>query len=417
MKQINKDNSDRIKREIKEASEEKKRISKEALEQAKLKNKEASDNLKLKNREAIEEKKQKNREAIEEKKRINKEQMNDKKEEDMMRKEEDRMRKEEEEMIRKEEDRIQKEEDRIEKEEKRVRQEAERIRKEKIKNVLENDKKSKLENREKGAKLFDDLSAKFELEHTKIINGSIYIQQVEDKVVFMSRRDMKTSYEHIQCGYDIVGNPVSFIEKWMVNNKTINVKDTMDIYPDVENCPPNVFNLWRPFEMEKYNTPYQQHNDELKIILNHILILCGNDKAMYDYFIGWISKMIQQPHIKLTCMVLISKQGAGKGTLMKLFSKMLGKNKAYEPTNPSRDVWGNFNELMTDAFLVNINELEYNDAKKGDSQFKALITDPNITINPKGQKPIWVKSHDHFIITTNKKTQYLSRKETEDLLL
>ena len=402
VKQINKDNSDMIKREIKEASEEKKRISKEALEQAKLKNKEASDNLKLKNREAIEETKQKNREAIEEKKRINKEQMNDKKEEDMMRKEEDRMRKEEEEMIRKEEDRIQKEEDRIEKEEKRVRQEAERIRKEKIKNVLENDKKSKLENREKGAKLFDDLSAKFELEHTKIINGSIYIKQVEDKVVFMSRRDMKTSYEHIQCGYDIVGNPVSFIEKWMVNNKTINVKDTMNIYPDVENCPPNVFNLWRPFEMEKYNTPYQQHNDELKIILNHILILCGNDKAMYDYFIGWISKMIQQPHIKLTCMVLISKQGAGKGTLMKLFSKMLGKNKAYEPTNPSRDVWGNFNELMTDAFLVNINELEYNDAKKGDSQFKALITDPNITINPKGQKPIWVKSHHHFIITTNK---------------
>ena len=76
-----------------------------------------------------------------------------------------------------------------------------------------------------------------------VLISKYYIKQVEDTVVFMSRRDMKTSYEHIQCGYDIVGDPVSFIEKWMVNNKTINVKDTMDIYPDVENCPPNVFPL------------------------------------------------------------------------------------------------------------------------------------------------------------------------------
>ena len=61
-------------------------------------------------------------------------------------------------------------------------------------------------------------------------------------------------------------------------------------------------------------------------------------------------------------------------------------------TNGLLYVWGNFNELMTDAFLVNINELEYNDAKKGESQFKALITDPNITINPKGHSGSWQKA-------------------------
>ena len=272
-----------------------------------------------------------------------------------------------------------------------------------MRQILIDIKNKKIEEAEiQGKELFEKMSAEFELEHTKIINGSIYVKQVEDRVVFMSKRDLIISYEHIQCGLNVYGQPASFIEKWTVNNKTINVKDSMDIYPDTHNCPPNVFNLWRPFEMEKYDTPYSHKSAELDKILNHILILCGNDKIMYKYFIGWISKMIQEPHIKIPCVVIISKQGAGKGTLMKLFSKMLGKNKVYEPTNPSRDVWGNFNELMTDAFLVNINELEYNDAKKGDSQFKALITDPNITINPKGQKPIWVKSHHHFIVTTNK---------------
>ena len=57
---------------------------------------------------------------------------------------------------------------------------------------------------------------------------------------------------------------------------------------------------------------------------------------------------------------------------------------------------------MMDAFLVNINELEYVDSQKGENQFKSLITDNTITINPKGQKPICVKSHHHIIVTTNK---------------
>ena len=264
------------------------------------------------------------------------------------------------------------------------------------------DKQTQIDNVKQGDALFTEMSAKFELEHTKIINGSIYVKTDEEKVIFMSRRDMIISYEHIQCGLNRLNNPVSFIEKWLVNNSSINVKLKMDIYPDTHNCPQNVFNLWRPFEMEKYITPYNKHEEELTMILKHIMILCGNNKIMYKYFISWISKMIQQPEIKLTCMVFISQQGAGKGTLLHLFSLMLGKTKVFETTDPARDVWGNFNDLMTDAFLVNINELEYTDAKNGDSKLKALVTDPDITINPKGQKPIRVKSHHHFIITTNK---------------
>lgn len=303
--------------------------------------------------------------------------------------------------------------DRVEKDEARrlvleskeaVRLEKEATRKSALEKKLDNENKKKeiKENEFRAEALFKEMSAEFELEHTKIINGSIFVKQVDDRVVFMTRRDMVTSYEHIKCGKNAFGNDISFIDKWLVNNETINVKEKMDVYPDTYNCPDNVYNLWKPFVMEKYTQPYNKKTDDLNIILNHIKILCGNDEKMYNYFIRWISKMIQQPHIKLTCMLFISKQGAGKGTLMELFRRMMGNEKVYETTNPSRDVWGNFNEMMTDAFLVNINEFEYIDAKKGEGQFKGLITDPTITINPKGQKPIKVKSHHHFIGTTNK---------------
>jgi thymidylate kinase len=53
----------------------------------------------------------------------------------------------------------------------------------------------------------------------------------------------------------------------------------------------------------------------------------------------------------------VHKEGAGKGTLMQLFAKMLGKSKILETKTPSRDVWGQFNGIMADAFLVNLNEM------------------------------------------------------------
>ena len=90
--------------------------------------------------------------------------------------------------------------------------------------------------------------------------------------------------------------------------------------------------------LETHTSPYESHTEGLEIMLKHINILCDNDKLVYDYFIGWIAMMIQKPEIKTTCITLISKEGAGKGTLMQLFAKMLGESKILETKTPSRDV-------------------------------------------------------------------------------
>jgi hypothetical protein len=49
------------------------------------------------------------------------------------------------------------------------------------------------------------------------------------------------------------------------------------------------------------------------------------------------------PEIKTIVPTFISKQGAGKGSLLKLLSKMLGAKNVLEITNPKRDIWGDFN--------------------------------------------------------------------------
>ena len=62
-------------------------------------------------------------------------------------------------------------------------------------------------------------------------------------------------------------------------------------------------------------------------------------------------------------LVFVSKQGAGKNLLLNMIRKMLGNKKVFESTNPSRDVWGNFNGQMADAFLVNLSETSAIDLK------------------------------------------------------
>ena len=81
--------------------------------------------------------------------------------------------------------------------------------------------------------------------------------------------------------------------------------------------------------------------------------------------------------------------------------RMLGKNKVFETTDPSREVWGQFNGLMSDSFLVNLNELSKKDTHESMGEIKGLITDGSLTINNKGVNQYKITSYHRFIITTN----------------
>jgi hypothetical protein len=150
------------------------------------------------------------------------------------------------------------------------------------------------------------MSQEFELTHTKIINDSVFVKQLEDKIIIMSEKALITSYKHIQCGVDSTHCPITFIKRWLECNDNINKKDSMQIYPNPDKCPDNVFNLWRPFAMEVLTSPYETHTEGLNMMLKHIMVLCNNEKEVFDYFIGWIAMMIQKPEIKTTCITLTS---------------------------------------------------------------------------------------------------------------
>jgi putative DNA primase/helicase len=250
---------------------------------------------------------------------------------------------------------------------------------------------------------FEKVASEFEKHHCKIINKAVFVKTFENDTIVMSKQALKASYENlIYEKLDKEGNVIvdNFINDWMVNNPKQLCYDDIGVFPDGLVCPTNIFNMWRKFAMEEI-TEYEPKEKELKDILNHIKVLCGNDEVVYDYFVKWIAQMIQFPAVKSICPTLISKQGAGKGTLMKLLGAMLGSAKVYETTSPSRDVWGDFNGRMCNTFLINLNELSKKETLECEGKIKGLITDPKLTINNKGVNQYDINSFHRFIITTN----------------
>jgi phage/plasmid-associated DNA primase len=96
---------------------------------------------------------------------------------------------------------------------------------------------------------------------------------------------------------------------------------------------------------------------------------------------------------------------------MRLLEKMLGEEKVYETTKPSRDVWGDFNGRMVNSFLVNLNELSKKETLDATNYIKGLITDPKLTINNKGVGQYEIQSYHRWLITTNNEDPIGSGKD------
>jgi phage/plasmid-associated DNA primase len=185
----------------------------------------------------------------------------------------------------------------------------------------------------------------------------------------------------------------------------------MAVYPPPLVCPSTIFNLWKPFEISKFTEEYSKDEVGLEMFKNHIKILCGNDENVKEYIIKWIAQMFQFPATKTIIPTFISQEGAGKGSLLELLGRMMGSAKTLVTTTPSRDVWGSFNGLMSENFLVNLNEMSKKETLESEGKIKGLITDPQLTINKKGIDSYTIQSFHRFITTTNNEDPLKTKKD------
>lgn len=251
----------------------------------------------------------------------------------------------------------------------------------------------------------------WEKTHCKILNPPAYMEHKvsgdTEQFILRNTKALENSFNHLSIinkvenkKGEIQEKKVSFIKTWTYLNDRIKLFDEIGIYPKPLVCPPKTYNCWTRFRGELLPPTSQDYSNELNTFKFLLSVLTGHEKTSTDYLEKWIAQAIQYPANKTTVPTIISKQGAGKGTLIKLITALLGDKKVLSTTK-SDVVFGKFNSLMLDAYLVNLDELSPKDVKDVEHQIKGLITEPTLTVDIKGVSPITIKSYHRFINTTN----------------
>ena len=265
------------------------------------------------------------------------------------------------------------------------------------------------------ADAFEKMKVEFEKENFKVVQNSCFVQETFDeennrKLIQRNTSELTVAFSHLNIKYKCweddkqVDKVIPFVPMW-IKCETIRRYNRMDCFPDISKCPANCFNIWTPFEMERYNdTPLvdtAEVRDDVAFLRNHLSIMCDHQPDTLLEFEKWIAQMIQFPDTKTHMPIFQSAEGSGKGSFVQLLRKLLGISKVSLTANPEEYVWGRFNNMMETTFLVFFDEISKQMTGSGIDKIKNLITEPTIQIQHKGKGAYEMKSFHRFAGLTN----------------
>lgn len=136
-------------------------------------------------------------------------------------------------------------------------------------------------------------------------------------------------------------------------------------------------------------------------ILNHIFeIWCSSDTVAYAYVMGWLATMYQKPDDRgHTAIVLKSGEGAGKNIILDLLVESWGRHGI--TISEANQVTGRFNDHLSTAVFVFLNEALWGGDKAHEGALKRLITDKTLEVERKYVPRFEVKNCVHLMLSTN----------------
>ena len=179
--------------------------------------------------------------------------------------------------------------------------------------------------------------------------------------------------------------------------------ERFDMYPDASKCPDNVYNLWSGFAAEKMDGEYDEDaRTGLLLILDHVAMLCDGNAAQYDFVLNILAHAIQYPNVKLGIMLcLVGKQGCGKSCVWEIIERLMGSRSCFTTSKPDKDVWGDNNGRMKDAFYVRITEADKKKFAGYVGEMRTIVTDSTIRVRSLYCTAANVKSYTRFFLDTN----------------
>lgn len=180
--------------------------------------------------------------------------------------------------------------------------------------------------------------------------------------------------------------------------------DGIEFFPDPKNAPgtKHYFNLWRGFGCEPdLVTPKAERAKKYAVFRDHLFTnICESDKALFDWFFGWIAHIFQKPRERIgTAIVLRGGEGWGKSKVGEVVGSLAPSH--YFPVDDPRYLTGQFNAHMASCLLLQIDEGFWAGDKAAEGRLKGLITAPKQMIEAKGVDPIRLDNYVRLLFSSN----------------
>lgn len=245
----------------------------------------------------------------------------------------------------------------------------------------------------------NDLLARLNDEYAVILRGSQVLimrhwtgEDGNSKLVFLNKRDFLLLQQNNNL-FTEEGKPIKVGEAWLSWTHRASFEE---VYFEPEGRAYNKrYNLWRGFAVKA------KQAGKFDIFLDHVRSnICQGNAEHFAWVMAWLADMFQRPARKLgTALVLRGPMGIGKGQFAYHVGKLLGRH--YMPITQSSQLTGKFNGHMADKLLMFVDEGWWSDERNGAGILRALITEPEVTIEMKGRDAVTIQNFTRFIIAAN----------------
>ena len=163
----------------------------------------------------------------------------------------------------------------------------------------------------------------------------------------------------------------------------------------------DVFSLFRGFYWDEVDVVEEK---VIQKFLDFVLeVISNNDKAVNEYILNWIAKLLQNPGIKLESMIVLTgKQGCGKSTFTNIIATLC---RGYSKPNVTsiEHISGKFNASILGMILIIGNEWTSASVNKyiDKGRHKGVITEDTIEIERKGKDAFTAQNCANFIVNSN----------------
>jgi hypothetical protein len=254
----------------------------------------------------------------------------------------------------------------------------------------------------------------FEQRNFKVNNPVAYVELFDTELIIRSNaveRYRTFRYTEEQKEEDINGNIMlktktcAFYDNWR-NDIHMRTYHSIDFVPPSKTytCPPDVYNLWKGYDAEKYTTKRDMTAQVNKVLDFIKKVICCDKQDVYDYVMKWIANILQNPADKSKiALCLIGNQGDGKSYFTELITNIIGKCMSYTTQN-AQEYFDRFDgTARLNKMLCVFNEINFEQMGKNADVLKGYITDLSIRHEKKGIDPIDVALYANYIFTTNNK--------------